>query len=246
MTTLWEWSDGPDDFASKRRRLTEDTHHILNSTWDWKAAANDVIDRQNDVFDASDSEIRRLQRTLRQTHARLEECIRAKESISSSLRAKDSLLVSKQRELNSMRANVNALKTEIDCLNMEVFENRQASDDLKKHYKSLVSGLQKNMTDGSRSSSFLDAIRHVVRMFEASQDIDCLFNTIDSKMCTICLEQPACVVCQPCRHVEYCRPCAIIQYSLEADSLKFTDETVTAIPCPRCKYEVCSLELVYA
>jgi hypothetical protein len=231
----------------KKRRLADKTMEIMCGENERRNVAfNSLIKEQEDTFHTYENEIYRLTQTaiagaekhrvdalhittiqhhLTQTRAQLQRHILA---------------------AKLTRTETNKFISQIDELSMRVYEAESTKDELEGHYKDLVKGLQKTSANAEEASAFMRFLHKTLNEYRNGEKCeDLVYKT--SRLCTICMSEPANILAKPCHHLEWCRGCAIDQFELSEDSFDVSKSEYlnSQKECPRCKAGVECIDYVY-
>jgi hypothetical protein len=140
------------------------------------------------------------------------------------------------------------LKLHVDNLSMRVYEAEAEKDDKVAYYKELVVGLQKTAANAEEASEYMRHMHCILISYAHGEKLEDL-SYKSTRMCVVCMSEPAAVVAKPCHHLEWCRSCAITHFKLKDDAfavLKSEFFFCDRKECPRCKVSVESIDYVFA
>jgi hypothetical protein len=156
---------------------------------------------------------------------------------------RNDVLEQQYEQLKHISTLNNNLKEQIDTLSLRAVDIEQNAEIDKAHYKGVIRGLQSNVLEAERCSSFMETIENTIMYYKNGEQLESMQKVTERK-CSVCMSSSANVVCKPCRHLEYCVKCAEKLNNTNIDQngcIHVNGE----FECPRCRADISILETIF-
>lgn len=204
-----------------------------------------LLREQNEAFNSYENEISMLKARIADLTEQSNFCRQQLANQLQQIEVKNRAYQMLKNSFNELKNENNTFKTQIDDLNMKLLEAITSKEESERHNKQIIIGLQKTAANAEEASQYM---RRLNKMFQDYSNGEKYEDTLacTTRMCAICMTEPANVVAKPCQHLEWCSSCAVDVFGLKENQFTL-DKTVYVnhSSCPRCKTDVECVDYIY-